>query len=664
MDSFVKIILTIILLNSFVLSAQRKSSDKELTKEKIEQLADEALQLGKFERALVLYKRLLANDTESSILNFLVGYSYINTNYGKEASLKYLKRAVELYKKGNKKNAPAEVFYYLSKAYHINHEFSKAIEVLDTVINKIPKYQPQFIEKAKALKEHCENVLIILESNINIEAKNIIDVNSKFSDYSPIFINATNEIIYTSRRAITENSIKTIDGQYDENIYKSKFIDNTWQKPEKIGGALNTDYHEKACFVSQDGSIMIVRILDKHKGSIFISTKDIAGNWTKPKELNKNINSKSQETFASLSPDGNQLFFVSDRKGTKGGTDIFVSKKLKDGTWGEAKNLGGEINSVYDEETPFLHKNGTLFFASKGHNSIGGFDIFASKKDSSGNWSEPVNLSLPINSVFDDFAYMPTEIGEKAYLSSNRKGGKGESDIFEVTLDTNKRNDYIAVFGELKFKNDNLRENTKITVLEKNLTDTLFYLTNIPKSGKYQFTIKAGKKYEIIYSFDNTTIHKNIIDSKQGGSILVLDQLVLVDDIAIQPKTNLQYYENIAINSFKTDYIVSEPISNKIVFSSLIDFDNNNNNNTNVNETETDTLKTIYSIKLVNSEKKQNISLFLDVEGVKEHIDNNKFTYYIGEYEYDWQAEIELRKIKDKYPNAKVFINKFENKNK
>jgi len=661
MGLFVKIILVIILLNSFILNAQRKSSDKKLTKEQIEQIADESLQLGKFERALVLYKRLLANDVENSKLNFLIGYCYINTDYGKETSIKYLEKSIDLIKPGNKNNAPIEVFYYLSKAYYINNKFSKAIETLDTSINKIPKYQPQFKEKAKNLKEHCENVLVIIKSNVNLEIKSIIDINSKYSDYNPLICNSNNEIFYTSRRAINKNSKKNIDGQYDENIYMSNFINNAWQKPEILSNNINTIYHEKACFVSENNSTMIIRRIDKHKGSLYISVKNNVGKWTIAKKLGQNINTKHQETHGSLSPNGQTLFFISDRKGTQGGTDIFVSEKLKDGTWGKAKNLGNKINSIFDEETPYLHKNGTLFFASKGHNSIGGFDIFASTKDSSGNWSEPINMGIPINSVFDDFGYIPNKKGTKAYYSSNKKGGKGESDIFEVVLDTNSRNDYIAVFGELKFKSNQLRKNTRITVIEDYFKDTLFNLVNIPKSGKYQFVIKAGKKYEVIYSFDNTIIHKNVIDSKQGGSILVLDQLVFVNDIAIHPKTNVQYYKNIAVNSFKTDYIISKPISNEIVFSSLIGFNNNTDTTTTIT-TEIDKKGIIYSIKLTDSEKKQNISNFSNIKGVKEHNKNNNiYTYYVGEYIYEWEAEIKLRKIKDKYPNAKIFINKFVN---
>jgi len=659
MDFFVKIILTIILLNSFVLSAQRKSSDKELSKDKTEQLADEALQFGKFERALVLYKKLLENDKENSKLNFLIGYCYINTNYGKETSIQYLEKAVENIKPNNENNAPIEVYYYLSKAYHINHEFSKAVEVLDTSINKIPKHQPNFIEKAKKLKRYCNNVLIILKSDVDLEVKNIIDINSKFSEYNPVFNKINNEIIFTSRRAGNEQSIKNRDGQYDENIYISKIINNVWQKPQKIDKTLNTNNHEKVCFVSKDGSTMIIRKLDKHRGSLYISNKNDDNVWTNARLLNKNINTKYQETHGSISADGQLLFFVSDRKGAKGGTDIFVSKKTKEGIWGEAKNLGNKINSIFDEETPYLHENGTLFFASKGHNSIGGYDIYASTQDSNGIWSIPINMGLPINSVFDDFGYTPTKIGKQAYFASNRKGGKGESDIFEVVLNTNKKNDYLSVFGELKFENSKLIENTKIIVCENNSSDTLFLLTNIPLSGKYQFTIKAGEKYKILYTYNNTIIHKSIIDSKPGGSVLVLDQLVFIDDIAINSNTT---------NRLKTDYIISKPLSNKIIFTNLISFDDKN---VNINKNEADTTKTdsaknFYSIELTNSNRKQDILLFSDINGVKEYNNNqnNIFTYYYGEYEYDWEAKIELRRIKEKYPNAKIFINKFDNKNK
>ena len=660
MSIFIRIILIIILLNSFILNAQRKTSNKKLTKEEIEQIADEALQLSKFEKALVLYKRLLANDVENSKLNFLIGYCYINTEYGKELSIGYLKKAIELIKPESETNAPNEVFYYLAKAYHINKEFKKAIQILDTSINKIPSYQVQFIKKSKRLKEYCENAIIISKSQINLGIKSIIDINSKFSDYNPLINSSNNMVIYTSRRNINKNSIKNIDGQYDENIYISSIIDNNWQKPTNISDKINTIYHEKACFISENDSIIIFRRLDRYKGSLYMSVKDNSNKWTTAKKLGPNINTKYQETHGSLSPDGQNLFFISDRKGTQGGTDIFVSKKQKNGTWGKAENLGNKINTIYDEETPYLHKNGTLFFSSKGHNSIGGFDIFATTKDSSGNWSKPINMGMPINSVFDDFGYIPTKIGIKAYYSSSKKGGKGESDLFEIILDTNQLNDYIAIKGKLVFKDNKVTKDTKITVLEDALKDTILILKNIPKSGEYQFVLKAGKKYNILYSFDNIIIQKNVIDSKSGGSILVLDQLKFISDITINPKTNVQYYKNIATNSFKTNYIKSIPKSNSIVFSRLIGFNKNDNisqnKNTNTNQ--------IYSIKLIDSKKKQDISYFSDIEEVKEHIgNNNTYIYYVGEYIYEWEAEIKLRKIKNKYPYAEIFINDFANNN-
>ncbi|MBN1252005.1 MAG: PD40 domain-containing protein [Bacteroidales bacterium] len=660
-----KILFCILLLKSFELNAQRTVSDKELSKNEIEKLAEEALAEDKFERALILYKRLLINENNNSRLNFLIGFCYLNTEYGKETSLSYLENSISLKSTDDKNNAPAEAFYYLAKAYHLNNKFSKAIQILDSSINKIPEHQIEFKNAALRLKNYCQNANLISKSKINLKIESLIDINSKYSDYFPLINSNGKEIIFTSRKKPSINkSEKEIDGEYDENIYKSSFKEEVWENPVEISNKINTLSHEKACFLSEDASKMIIQRIDKQKGSLYLSEKNSSNQWSLPKKFNSNINTKYQETNGSFSPDGKFLFFTSNRKGSLGGTDIYISEKQQDGAWGDAKNLGNKINTIYDEEMPYLHKNGTLFFSSKGHNSIGDFDIFASVKDKTGNWTEPINLGMPINSVFDDFFYIPMRLGKKAYFSSKRTGGKGNSDVFEIELDTIGRNDYIAIRGKLIFNEKDSIKNLKIVIFEENDFDTIIKAENFPNSGKYQYILKAGKKYNFTYFYDDIIIHKNIIDSNPGGSILVLDQIVNLDDIIVIPKSNIQFYKNITNNKFKTNLIVSNPKSNSISFVNSIEL-NSFDNNQNITQNDSSIIKNkIYSIKLADSQTKQALSYFSDIEDVKEHINNKStYIYYVGEYIYEWEAEIQLRKIIDKYPKAKVIVNDFLNNN-
>src|SRR5690606_10655054 len=143
--------------------------------------------------------------------------------------------------------------------------------------------------------------------------------------------------------------------------------------------------------------------------------------WSKPKPLSKEINTKYHESSASLGPDGRTLYFVSDRPGGVGGRDIWVAYKDSKGRWKEVRNIR-ELNTPYDEEAVFIHPDGrTLYFSSKGHNTMGGYDIFKSTyKD--GYWSKPENLGVPINTADDDLYFVLASSGQRAYFSSSRKG--------------------------------------------------------------------------------------------------------------------------------------------------------------------------------------------------------------------------------------------------
>ncbi|MCB0381723.1 MAG: PD40 domain-containing protein, partial [Flavobacteriales bacterium] len=146
------------------------------------------------------------------------------------------------------------------------------------------------------------------------------------------------------------------------------------------------------------------------------------------------INSKNQETSACFSPDGNTIYFVSNRPDGIGGKDIYKSTKNKDGKWGEAENLGRTINTIDDEDAVFLHADGkTLYFSSKGHKTMGGYDIFKSTYEK-GKWSTPENIGYPINTADDDVCFVLTASGEYGYYTSAKLDGKGKRDIYRVSF--------------------------------------------------------------------------------------------------------------------------------------------------------------------------------------------------------------------------------------
>ena len=194
--------------------------------------------------------------------------------------------------------------------------------------------------------------------------------------------------------------------------------------------------------VSPDGQKLFVYKFKKNDGGDIYVCELKGDEWSKPRQLGKNINTEYHESSASFSYDGRTMYFVSDRPDAGyGGRDIYMNKLLfpdlkvgKKGRWGKAINLGPIINTEYNEEGVFMHPDGkTLYFSSTGHNTMGGYDIFKSVYEN-GRWGKPENLGYPINTPDDDIFFTISGSGKHGYYSSVKKEGFGEKDIYKITF--------------------------------------------------------------------------------------------------------------------------------------------------------------------------------------------------------------------------------------
>ncbi|MFY9592083.1 MAG: OmpA family protein, partial [Bacteroidales bacterium] len=246
-------------------------------------------------------------------------------------------------------------------------------------------------------------------------------------------------LIFTSRReGSTGGELDPNDMIYYEDLYVSYNDEKGWSQAVNMRD-LNTDGHDATVGLSPDGQTLYT-YKGVPDGTIFESK--LRGNtWSKPKELNKNINTKYHETSASISYDGKRLYFVSDKpkddfgNSSYGGKDIYVSELQPNGNWGPSKNIGAPINSKYDEEGVFSHPDGrTLYFSSKREGGMGGYDIYYSEKDDMGKWTEPVNIGYPVNTPEDDVFFTVAGNARYAYYSSSREGGYGLQDIYKITF--------------------------------------------------------------------------------------------------------------------------------------------------------------------------------------------------------------------------------------
>jgi outer membrane protein OmpA-like peptidoglycan-associated protein len=258
------------------------------------------------------------------------------------------------------------------------------------------------------------------------------NVNSNADDYSEILTADGKMMYFASRRQVQKSGNRHRDSKFDENIFLSHLMNGSWAPAALAGNELTTKYCEAPLFINSTNDMLYVYAGYSNNGDIKVSINK-KGTWRAPKPVPYPINTKGSETSFTISPAGNEIYFVSDHgKQNIGGKDIYFIKKLNDKKWSKPQNAGTIINTIYDEESVRLSKTGdTLWFSSRGHNSIGGFDIFFSIRNKSGAWDTVKNLGYPVNTPWDELFYNPSPVDDSSFFFvSNRSGGLGGLDIY------------------------------------------------------------------------------------------------------------------------------------------------------------------------------------------------------------------------------------------
>ncbi|HEX8517822.1 MAG TPA: hypothetical protein VF868_16610 [Bacteroidia bacterium] len=236
--------------------------------------------------------------------------------------------------------------------------------------------------------------------------------------------------------------------------------------------------------------------------AIFIFSRLNGTDWSIPEKLSGEVNSLSWEGSASLSADEHTLYFSSERPGGLGGKDIYRASLLKDGSWGEIKNLGAEVNTSFDDDAPFIHPDGkTLLFSSKGRNSIGGYDVFSSVLKNNGEWSTALNLGYPVNTTDEDIYFVLSADGNRGYYASGKAGGYGLADLYVVDMPENYNKPVVAMIKGTTMLDEKMvtaEISVKITDLEKEYGS---FKSSV--YGNYLFNLPPGHCYEITYKMEN-----------------------------------------------------------------------------------------------------------------------------------------------------------------
>ena len=344
-------------------------------------------------------------------------------------------------------------------------------------------------------------------------------LNTPFNDFAPVISADGSTMMFTSNRPSTERDLaKGKAGR--ENIYEVT-VDpkkKKWGEPKLLGPSVNAPgRNNSAIALSPDGQRMLVyRDNNDGNGNIFESVLN-GTEWSELVEFPEPINSEEHESSACYSPDGRTIYFVSDREGGVGGKDIWYVIRNGTGPWGALKNMGPVINTKEDEQGVFLHADGrTLYFSSKGHGSGGGYDLFRSVQEESG-WSEPKALGAPLNTPGDDLYLVFLADGKTAYMSSERSGGMGEKDLYEVKftpLPGRKAQDPLLTV----LKGQVIDEETKqpvegdIEITDNAKNVSISKQRSNSSTGNFLLSLPSGKNYGISVSASGYLFHSENFD--------------------------------------------------------------------------------------------------------------------------------------------------------
>jgi len=386
--------------------------------------AENSFKEGDFEFALENYLILYEKDKLNPDLNYKIGICYTETTIDKSKAIPFLEFVV------SHNNYPVNSYYYLGRAYMYNYRFTVAVEAFYEY--KMGGVSEETLRESDRLIQMCYDALERINQPKNVTFERLDStVNSKFDDYYPHIDATANTLLFSSnRKYVAEYE------EYIANVFYSDQKKGIWSSALPL--STNTFDNEEVVGMTPNGEKILIYAngdyanhdikMVNRKGPKFTNATNT--------ELPFDLNTDGIEMGACLSPNGNTIYFASDRRGGRGGLDIYYSKKDASGQWIAAENIGDMINTEFDENFPSLSADGKkMYFASKGHRGMGEYDLYeTSYIDSLKQWTPPRNLGCPINTPQDNKSISFAADNKTAYLATNRKEGFGKLDIYKVSF--------------------------------------------------------------------------------------------------------------------------------------------------------------------------------------------------------------------------------------
>lgn len=452
--------------------------------------ATAAFEKGNYEEAILKYEELTAMNSSNSEYHFLTGLSYYKSRKDLSKAVEYFNNTINTFEG----DTIAETYYYLGRSYRENGDFEKAKSAFQTFEHFLKDNEAgnalkteleteyQWVENALVFEERQEK----LKNGLRVEDMSS-DLNSIYGDYAPVYVEELDLLAFTSRRPGVSNEL-AFDNKYYEDIYFCKRRDSNWvllteEEHDFIFDIENTEGHDSYIAYESQKDLYI------YKENKIFQQRYENGTWTTLSEFEIANDGSKHTPSVSFSPDGKVLYFAHEEKTGKGGKDIYVATKNDQNEWSKPKNLD-VANTRFDEDGPYVSRDGkTLYFSSKGHNSMGGFDFF--KLDLTDDKAQPVRMPEPYNSLADDIFIDISNDERHGFISSNRNGSIGDMDIFEIFYKP-----FQTKFeGLAVYENDQSPAAAEIVIIDKETSQEVARVTPDAQTGKYNVMLENNKTY-------------------------------------------------------------------------------------------------------------------------------------------------------------------------
>lgn len=446
--------------------------------------AESLIRTGNTREAFSILTGVIKKEPNNRLILRLLGDIYFQEGNYRLSTLFY-QQALE-----KSENPDPSLLLLLGRSLHKGHHFEEAIEVLNQCLNAT-KNKSEIQNLIRQCERGKELMAVPLEVKISNPGEKI---NSALPDYQP-FVTADYQQIFFTRKSGDK-----------EEIFHSQNR-GIWEKSQALPPPVSTAKGERCLGISPDGQTLFLQKPERRGDIYFTEFRD--GAWSVPRAFPHN--SAGTESSVCLSADGKKLFFVSDRSGNK---DIFLCRRSGN-TWGKPQKMGKHINTNQDEESPWLDPDGKfLYFSSKGHETIGGYDIFKAEPDKPGQ--KPRNLGYPINSASDDlyFCLLPDE--KTAFYSSKREGGFGEEDIYTISLSASRPGQVVLFKGTVS-EPSGLPVDAQIQITDLSANQVVAKVKANPETGTFVNLLQSGKSYAVLIEKEGYLFYSDLLNLEDGA---------------------------------------------------------------------------------------------------------------------------------------------------